>query len=183
MFWIPVLKNYSWNHCFCNLVDFFTEETVILLKYSLDFTSFSYSMQNCAKTGGKIFQVRNNKQKRCIFFRVLMYQCVTKKVLFNIYFEEVSDMNLLFKQNYSLMFLLAREHNILLNKIINCRSIKFRRNSAFSLHQIQRNNDEFSYIKNQSLDTMSREEIFRDLVLWEWRRPYFLLTEKTNFSW
>ena len=112
-----------------------------------------------------------------------MYQCVTKKVLFNIYFEEVSDMNLLFKQNYSLMFLLAREHNILLNKIINCRSIKFRRNSAFSLHQIQRNNDEFSDIKNQSLDTMSREEIFRDLVLWEWRRPYFLLTEKTNFSW
>lgn len=112
-----------------------------------------------------------------------MYQCITKKVLFNIYFEEVSDMNLLFKQNYSLMFLLAREHNILLNKIINCRSIKFRRNSAFSLHQIQRNNDEFSYIKNQSLDTMSREEIFRDLVLWEWRRPYFLLTENTNFSW
>lgn len=112
-----------------------------------------------------------------------MYQCITKKVLLNIYFEEVSDMNLLFKQNYSLMFLLAREHNILLNKIINCRSIKFRRNSAFSLHQIQRNNDEFSYIKNQSLDTMSREEIFRDLVLWKWRRPYFLLTEKTNFSW
>ena len=30
-----------------------------------------------------------------------MYQCVTKKVLFNIYFEEALNMNLLFKQNYS----------------------------------------------------------------------------------